>query len=434
VNSVLPADPAAPSHAVARRYRLNRPRNNDDMATTAPLRIVIIGGSLAGGSAAVALREQGFDGSLTVISQEPHRPYERPPLSKALLQGQTDEPDWVGDAAFWSGPTVQMVSRTVATRIDRPAKLVAAGGADYPYDRLLIATGSTPRRLDLPGAELEGIFTLRTLDDALALRHRLTDGARIAVVGAGWIGCEVAASARHHGASVTMVDPLSQPLVRVVGEQVGEVFAALHRDHEVDLRLDTGVVGFAGQGSVSSVQLAGGGSVDADTVVVGVGVITNIALADACGLDLANGGIAVDATLATSDPDIYAVGDVAAHDHPHYPGRVRVEHWANAQEQGRHVAANLLGGEVAYEARPFFFSDQYDLGCEYRGLADPNTDRLVVRGDLAAREFTAFWLRDGHVAAAMNVNQWDDGDALSELVESGRPVTDEELVGTSQAT
>ena len=169
----------------------------------------------------------------------------------------------------------------------------------------------------------------------------------------------------------------------------------------------------------------------ADTVVVGVGVMPNIALAEAAGLALADGGIAVDATLRTSDPDIYAVGDIAAHDHPAYGRRVRVEHWANAKDQGEHVAGNLLGEAAPYEKRPFFFSDQYDLGCEYRGLADPTRDRLVVRGDLAEREFTAFWLRDGAVAAALNVNPWDDGDALQDLVDSGRPVEVDDLVNGS---
>ena len=249
-------------------------------------------------------------------------------------------------------------------------------------------------------------------------------------MGAGWIGCEAAAAARQRGAQVTIVEPRSQPLLHVVGEQIGATFAALHRDHGVDLRLGTGVKGFAGEGTASSVLIKGGHSIPADTILIGVGAAPNIALADAAGLTLAEGGIAVDATLRSSDPDIYAAGDVAAHDHPKYRHRVRVEHWANAKDQGLHVAGNLLGAEAPYLLRPFFFSDQYDLGCEYRGLADPAKDRLVVRGDLASREFTAFWLRDGAVAAAMNVNQWDDGDALQELVDSGRQVPDKELLAT----
>jgi 3-phenylpropionate/trans-cinnamate dioxygenase ferredoxin reductase component len=393
---------------------------------TSPSRIVIIGGSLAGGSAALALREQGYDGELTIIGEEQHRPYERPPLSKAILLGDAEGPDWVGEADFWTS-SATLLAGVTATAIDRERKLVSAGGQEHPYDKLVIATGSAPRRLDLTGADLEGIFTLRTLDDSLTLRSRFTDGADVVIVGAGWIGCEVAAAARKHGANVTVLDPLSAPLVRVLGDQIGSTFAALHRENGVDLRLGVGVTGFGGEGTVSEVRLAGGASVPASTVVVGVGAIPNIALADAAGLELIAGGIAVDAALRTSDPDIFAVGDVASQDHPHYAERVRVEHWANAKEQGTHVASNLLGADQPYELRPFFFSDQYDLGCEYRGLADPVHDQLVVRGDLDAREFIAFWLRDDSVAAAMNVNVWDDGDVLTELVESRRRVSAQDL-------
>jgi 3-phenylpropionate/trans-cinnamate dioxygenase ferredoxin reductase component len=394
-----------------------------------PSRIVIIGASLAGASAALALREQGFQGEVLLIGEEDHRPYERPPLSKAILLGDADEPDWVADAGAYAAKDITLLSGTVATAIDRDRKVIVAGGAEHPYDKLLITTGSSPRLLDVPGSDLDGIVTLRTLDDSLALRARFLAGAQVAIVGAGWIGCEAAAAARKHEASVIVIEPLSQPLLRVVGEQVGGAFADLHREHGVDLRLGTQVIGFSGDGAVSSVQLTGGVSVPAETVVVGVGAEPNLALADAAGLELADGGIAVDAALQSSDPDIYAAGDVAAHAHPNYAQRVRVEHWDNAKEQGKHVAANLLGAAEPYQKRPFFFSDQYDLGCEYRGLADPAHDRLVIRGDLAARDFTAFWLRDGAVAAAMNVNQWDDGDALQELVDSGRTVSDEELMG-----
>ena len=393
-----------------------------------PSRIVIVGASLAGASAAITLREHGYQGELTLIGEESVLPYERPPLSKAVLLGNTDEPDWVADEATYAEKNITLRRGITATRIDRTRRVVVASRTEYPYDKLLIATGSAPRRLDLPGADLDGLLTLRTLEESLALRERFTEGAAIVIVGAGWIGCEAAAAARQHGANVTMIEPRSQPLLPVTGEQVGACFAALHRDHGVDLRLGIGVTGFAGDGAVSSVHIKGHASVPADIVLVGVGAAPNIALADAAGLQLTDGGIAVDATLRSSDPDIYAAGDVAAHDHPKYRHRIRVEHWANAKDQGKHVAANLLGAGEPYLLRPFFFSDQYDLGCEYRGFADPAKDRLVVRGDLASREFTAFWLRDGAVAAAMNVNQWDDGDTLQELVDTGRQVTDQELV------
>jgi NADPH-dependent 2,4-dienoyl-CoA reductase/sulfur reductase-like enzyme len=394
-----------------------------------PARIVIVGASLAGASAAVTLRELGYAGELTLIGDEVERPYERPPLSKAVLIGDADEPDWVRDEAYYADQQIDLRRGTHVTRIDRERHVVVAGEVEHGYDKLLLATGATPRRLDVPGANLAGVFTLRTLGDSLTLRERFIAGAQVVVVGAGWIGCESAAAARHRGASVTVVEPLTQPLVRVVGEQVGTTFAALHREHGVDLRLGTSVVGFGGEGGqVSEVRLPDGAVLPADTVVVGVGVLPNVALADAAGLELAEGGVAVDATLRTSDPDIYAVGDIAAHDHPAYGRRVRVEHWANAKDQGEHVAQNLLGAAAAYEKRPFFFSDQYDLGCEYRGLADPDRDRLVVRGDLASREFIAFWLRGGAVAAALSVNSWDDGDALQDLVDSGRPVDADALV------
>jgi NADPH-dependent 2,4-dienoyl-CoA reductase/sulfur reductase-like enzyme len=396
--------------------------------TSQPSRIVIIGASLAGASAAIALRDQGYQGELTVIGEESQLPYERPPLSKAVLIGERDEPDWVAEEATYADKDISLRLGTMATRIDRVRKVVVASRTEYPYDKLLIATGSGSRRLDLPGADLEGLLTLRTLEESLGLRERFTEGARIVIVGAGWIGCEAAAAARLHGANVTVIEPRSQPLLAVVGEQIGATFAALHRDHGVDLRLGIGVTGFAGDGVVSSVHIKGHASVPADMVLIAVGAAPNIALADVAGLKLADGGIAVDATLRSSDPDIYAAGDVAAHDHPRYAHRVRVEHWANAKDQGTNVARNLLGAEEPYVLRPFFFSDQYDLGCEYRGLADPTKDRLVVRGDLKSREFTAFWLRDGGVAAAMNVNQWDDGDTLQELVDSGRHVHDQELL------
>jgi len=397
-------------------------------SSSQPSRIVIIGASLAGASAAIALRDQGYQGELTVIGEESQLPYERPPLSKAVLIGERDEPDWVAEEATYADKDISLRLGTMATRIDRARKVVVASRTEYPYDKLLIATGSGSRRLDLPGADLEGLLTLRTLEESLGLRERFTEGARIVIVGAGWIGCEAAAAARLHGANVTVIEPRSQPLLGVVGEQIGATFAALHRDHGVDLRLGIGVTGFAGDGVVSSVHIKGHASVPADMVLIAVGAAPNIALADVAGLKLADGGIAVDATLRSSDPDIYAAGDVAAHDHPRYPHRVRVEHWANAKDQGTRVARNLLGAEEPYVLRPFFFSDQYDLGCEYRGQADPTKDRLVVRGDLKSREFTAFWLRDGGVAAAMNVNQWDDGDTLQELVDSGRHVHDQELL------
>ena len=399
-----------------------------------PSRIVIVGASLAGGTAALALREHGYQGELTLIGEETARPYERPPLSKALLIGEVDEPDWVGGEQPLSDRHITVLRDTVVTRV-RPAEhTVTASGSEYPYDKLILATGSAARRLPLAGFDLPGVCTLRTLEDAWNLREKINQDTKVVVVGAGWIGCEVAAASVQRGATVTMIEPESAPLVRVLGGQVGAYFAGLHESHGVDLRLGIGVVGFAGDGAVNEVRLAGGGSVEAELVVVGVGAIPNLGLADEAGLTIEGGGVAVDAGLRTSDPDIYAIGDIAAHAHPRYAQRVRVEHWANAGDQGQHVAQNVLGADEPYLKRPFFFSDQYDMGCEYRGLADPATDKLLVRGDLDGGEFIAFWLRDGAVAAAMNVNSWDDGDALQDLVDSGRIVDQDTLVNGDLST
>jgi 3-phenylpropionate/trans-cinnamate dioxygenase ferredoxin reductase subunit len=390
-------------------------------------RVVIVGASLGGASAAVALREQGFDGELTLVGAELHLPYERPPLSKAVLTGEHDEPDWVADSSFYGENGIDLRRGVLVTSIRRSDGVVVAGADELHYDRLLLATGAEPRTLDHPGADLAGLHVLRTLDDALALRAALEPGKRVVVVGAGWIGSEVASAAHGHGCEVVLLDPLTQPLVRVLGERVGAAFAALHRANGVDLRNSTGVTGFVGSdGQVTGVALADGTTVPADVVVIGVGVRPRVELAEAAGLTLALGGVAVDASLRSSDPAIYAVGDIASHDHPRY-GRLRVEHWDVAKEQGTHVAANLAGVDVPYTKSPFFFSDQYDLGCEYRGHADPENDELVVRGDLDGREFTAFWLRAGAVRAALNVNVWDDGDALGALVDAGASVTASQL-------
>jgi 3-phenylpropionate/trans-cinnamate dioxygenase ferredoxin reductase component len=396
-----------------------------------PHRIVIIGTGLAGATAAGELRAQGYSGQLVLLGQDTYRPYELPALSKGILLGDATEPDWVHDESFYADKDIDLRLSTTVEQVrlgDR--EVVEAGGTTHGFDRLLLATGSTPRRLDkLPGADLDGLRTLRTLDDSRSLREELTDGRRVVIVGAGWIGCEVAAAARKHGAEVTVVDPLPLPLHGMLGDTVASVFRDLHAEHDVAWRLGVGVSGFTGDGTVSGVTLADGSNLTADLVLVAVGVAPRVELARAMGLELAqDGGVAVDATLRTSAEDVYAVGDIASHDHPRYGGRVRTEHWANAKDQGLHVAGNLLGANEPYRLSPFFFSDQYDLGLEFRGLADPSADELVVRGDLGSREFIAFWLRDGAVAAALNVNQWDDGDALGALVDNGVRVEPAKLV------
>jgi NADPH-dependent 2,4-dienoyl-CoA reductase/sulfur reductase-like enzyme len=395
-----------------------------------PRRIVIVGTGLAGASAAGALREQGFDGDVLLIGEQRHRPYELPALSKGILLGDTEDPDWVHDESFYAEKNVELRLHTRATAINLADRTVDVGGATEPWDRLVLATGSTPRRLRVPGADYQNIRRLRRLDDARDLRAELTEGKRVVIVGAGWIGCEVAAAARKHGAEVTVIDPLPLPLHRVLGDTVGEVFRKLHETEGVTFRFGVGVAEYTGaDGVATGVRLEDGTEVLGDVLLLAVGARPRTELAHDAGLELSEGnGVAVDASLRTSAPDVFAIGDIAAHDHPGLGQRVRVEHWANAKDQGTHVAKNLLGAAEPYTASPYFFSDQYDLGMEFRGLADPFTDELVVRGDLEAREFIAFWLRDGAVRAAMNVNMWDDGDALGALVDARARVEPAKLV------
>ena len=401
-----------------------------------PRRIVIVGTGLAGASAAGALREQGFDGDLSLIGEQRYRPYELPPLSKGILLGDTDDPDWVHEESFYADKNIDLRLSTRVDALHVGDHTIDVAGKAEPWDRLLLATGSTPRRLRVPGHNLDNVRRLRRLDDARALRQEFTEGRDIVIIGAGWIGCEAAAAARKHGANVTVVDTLSQPLHRVLGDTVSGVFRSLHESNGVTFRLDAGVVEFASEDDrVTGVRLEDGSVLTADFVLVAVGAYPRTDLAQEAGLALSDdGGVQVDAALRTSAADVFAVGDIAAHAHPRYERRIRVEHWANAKDQGAHVAQNLLGASEPFVASPYFFSDQYDLGMEFRGLADPFGDELVVRGDLATREFTAFWLRDGAVQAAMNVNMWDDGDALQALVDNRARIEPAKLVDADLAS
>lgn len=393
-----------------------------------PRRIVIVGAGLGGATAAATLRDKGYDGELVVLGAETHRPYELPALSKAVLLGDADEPDWVRDEDFYRSHDVDLRLGTRATSIELGArKVLDDQGGEHPYEKLLLATGSQPKTL--PGADLPGVRTLRTLEDSLGLRDAFAANDRAIVIGAGWIGTEAAAAARKHGVEVTVVDQIAAPLAPVLGYEVAGVFRALHAENGVHWRLGAKLAGLTGDsGGVSGVRFEDGTESSAPLVLMAVGVAPRVELAHAAGLDIADdGGVAVDATLRTDHEDVYAIGDIASQFHPKYGRRVRVEHWANAKNQGEHVAANLLGAHEEYLKAPYFFSDQYELGCEYRGLADPDNDELVVRGDLGTREFIAFWMRDGHVTAAMNVNVWEDGDALKALVEGDATVTARQL-------
>ena len=381
---------------------------------------VIVGGGLAGAKAAEALRDNDFDGHIILFAEEEHLPYERPPLSKEFLAGKKTLSDFTVDQSAWyRDHDIDLRLGTTVTAIDPSAHTVTLPDDDtVHYDKLLLATGSQPRRPRIPGADADGVRYLRSIDDAQSLDAALRPGSSLAVVGAGWIGLEVAAGARDRGVDVTVVESAALPLLNALGPEVAEVFAVLHRQHGVDLRLETEVAAVAASG----VTLADGSEVAADTVLVAVGAAPNIELAERAGLALADGGVQVDASLQTSDADIYAAGDIAAAENPVFGSRIRTEHWANALKQPAVAAAGMLGRQATYDELPYFFTDQYDLGMEYVGHS-PGYRRVVFRGAVDDREFTAFWLgADNRVLAGMNANIWDGLDDIKQLVRSGRPV------------
>ncbi|MFF4993187.1 NAD(P)/FAD-dependent oxidoreductase [Streptosporangium saharense] len=391
---------------------------------------VIVGAGLAGAKAAQSLREEGFDGRITVVGAETERPYERPPLSKGYLLGKEEQAKvYVHDEAWYREHSVELISGSQVTDLDRGSRrLELDGGGQLGYDRLLLATGASPRRLDVPGADLEGVHYLRSLGDSQRLREAIKGGGRVVVVGAGWIGLETAAAAREYGCEVTVVEPRPVPLQAALGPEMGGFFADLHRAHGVDLRLGRQVTGLIGDGHVRAVATDDGQEVAADVVVVGVGVRPNAELAVLSGLPVDN-GVLVDASLRTEDPDVYAAGDVANAFNPLYGTRVRVEHWANALNGGLAAGKSMLGQEVVYDRPPYFFSDQYDVGMEFSGWLEPGGyDSLVVRGDREEKAFYAFWLDGGRVVAGMHVNLWDDGiGPVQNLIRAGVPVDAERL-------
>ncbi|MFL5838208.1 MAG: NAD(P)/FAD-dependent oxidoreductase [Solirubrobacteraceae bacterium] len=383
---------------------------------------VIVGASLAGAKAAETLREEGFDGRVVLIGAEPDRPYERPPLTKDYLRSESPrEKAYVHPEPFYREHDIELITGAPVSALDPGRSQVRLeDGREFGYDRLLLTTGAEPRRLQIPGADLDSIHYLRTLKDCDALRGRLEAGGKVVVVGAGWIGAEFAASARQLGAEVTIIGAASVPLGRVLGAEIGAVYRDLHRDHGVELLLGTGVEAFEGDGSLRRVRTSDGRRIDCDFAVVGIGVVPRVELAEAAGLRIDN-GIVVDQGLATSAPGIYGGGDVANAWHPFYERRVRVEHWANALNQGPAAARAMLGLDVVYDRIPYFFSDQYDVGMEYSGFAT-EWDEVVFRGDPAEREFVAFWLREGRVVAGMNVNVWDVNEHVQALIRSRRTV------------
>jgi 3-phenylpropionate/trans-cinnamate dioxygenase ferredoxin reductase subunit len=393
--------------------------------------IVVVGAGLAGALAVETLREEGFGGRITLLGAEPHRPYERPPLSKTYLQGSADrESLFVHPEGWYAEHDVDLRLGTVVTALDLDAHTVTTAGSErFPYGQLLLATGSVPRRLAVPGADLDGVRYLRRVEDSDLIRADLAAASRVVVVGGGWIGLETAAVARSAGLDVTVLEVAELPLVRVLGPEGATLFADLHREHGVDLRCGVQVVRFAGSdGAVTGVELGDGVVVPADLVLVGVGITPDVRLAVGAGLDV-DDGIVVDEQLRTSHPDVYAAGDVANAWHPELGERLRVEHWANARRQGAVAARSMLGQPASDAQPPYFFSDQYDLGMEYTGhVGRAGYDHVVLRRYPDAGQVIVFWLREQRVLAGMNVNVWDVADQVERLVLSGTKVDPKLLV------
>jgi 3-phenylpropionate/trans-cinnamate dioxygenase ferredoxin reductase subunit len=383
----------------------------------------IIGAGLAGAKAAETLRAEGFDGRLLLLGDEAERPYERPPLSKAYLRGETDRDSlYVHEDEFYAASDIELRTSASVRSIELGGRrLELASGEQISYDRLLLATGAAPRRLHLPGVELDGVQYLRTRRDADTLAAAAARAEHVVVVGTGWIGSEAAASIRQLGRQVTLVGPDAAPLARVLGPEVATVYRDLHADHGVRLALGTRVAGFRGHGRVEAVITSDGRAIDCDLVLVGAGADQRTELAEAAGLPVRDGLLVNEQLEAVGAAGVYAAGDVAAAWHPRYQTYLRVEHWANALNQGPAAARNMLGVPTPYARLPYFYSDQYDLGMEYSGLA-VDWDRVMVRGDPATREFIAFWLKDQRVLAGMNANVWDVTEPIQTLIRGGWPV------------
>jgi 3-phenylpropionate/trans-cinnamate dioxygenase ferredoxin reductase subunit len=374
------------------------------MSTT----FVIIGASLAGGTAAATVRKEGFDGDLILIGEEPHPPYERPPLSKQYLRGEAPfETALVRPAGFYGDNRIDTRFGVAATRVDPATRTVdlTAGGSVH-YDKLLITTGVRNRRPPIPGIELPNIFNLRSVDDANAMRGQIAPGRKAVVVGMGFIGCEVAASLRQKEMEVACIEPSATPLFRVLGEEVGNVLSAIHHEHGVETFFNDVVTSFEGKGRVERVVTRSGRRIDCDVAVVGVGVEPVVGFAGGSGLEIGN-GILVDEHCATNVPGIYAAGDVANHYHPVFGQRMRVEHWQNAMQHGAAAARSMLGTRRPYDAVHWFWSDQYDDNLQYAGFHQV-AEQVVIRGDLGVRSFVAFYLNHGHIDAAVALNRGRD--------------------------
>ena len=388
---------------------------------------VIVGANLAGGRAAQALRKEGFDGRLILIGAEPDPPYERPPLSKEFLRGESPkEKLFIVPPAFYDENDIELRLGVEAKRVDAQERAVELdSGERVSFDALLLATGGRARALPIPGADLEGVYYLRHVGDSEGIAAELQEGRRLVVIGAGFIGSEVAASARMKGLDVTVLEIAPVPLERALGRELGGIFAEIHRDHGVDLRTGEGVERFEGAQRVERVIATSGAAIDCDLVVIGVGIVPNTEIAEGAGIAVDN-GIVVDEYCQTDVDGIFAAGDVANFYSPILDERLRIEHWANAQSQGRAAALNMLGRKEPYNEVPWFWSDQYDLNMQLVGHA-PSWDEVVFRGSVSERTFTAFYLKDGRLRAALAVNRFRDIRPSRELIKAGLEVDSRKL-------
>ena len=390
-------------------------------------RIVIVGGGGTGDAAAFALRKQGFDGMVTIISADRDRPYDRPYLSKEFLRGEVDLPKvFLHDEADYAKQGIELqLNRKVTGGSINGGKLAVDGGGEVEFDALILGLGGTPRRLhDVPRAE--NVVTLRALRDSKALRQALTNTSRLLVIGAGFIGAEVGASARQLGKEVLMIESAPVPLSRALGQEVGEIYATIHRAKGVDLRTGTTVQTWHTDGSrVVGVTLSDGRREEADLVLEAVGIEPNLDVPKALGLTLEGGGVRVDEALRAAE-GVYCGGDIALHQHPVLGRAIRVEHWEVAKNQGRGIAANIVKGDAPYNKLPYFWSDQYDVNLEYRGQASGD-DRVVWRGDRDGLSFSAFYVREGLIDAVLSMNDSKTNELGGKLIEGRRPVNESAL-------
>ncbi|MGN5731759.1 NAD(P)/FAD-dependent oxidoreductase [Arthrobacter psychrochitiniphilus] len=394
--------------------------------STAAPGMVIIGGGLTAATAAESLRKEGWDGAITIVADEAETPYQRPPLSKGFLAGKEGEDALLPLPANWYPENnVTLRTGTAATALDPAAHTVTlADGTVLSYAKALIATGAAPRRIPFPGVELKGVYTFRTKADSVAMKELLTGGGKnVVMIGSGWIGMEIAATATELGNKVALMGLEEVPLSVAIGAQLGTVFTNRHKEAGVQFELPASAAEIQGSdGQVTSVLTTTGVTLPADIVIVAVGVVPNISLAKGAGLTI-NNGIEVDASLHTSAADVFAAGDVANAMHPVTGMHARSEHWANAIASGKVAAKSMLGKDAVLDDIPYFYTDQFDLGMEYSGFGALTKDaEVVIRGDLEKREFIAFWVLEGRVVAGMNVNIWDVQDAIKALISSGRTI------------